>query len=74
MEDNLYYREIVGYAVASLNVAPAGRQLIQTWINAYSSQDNTNLFWRSQFFNDPALMSEMAPALEAMKKTGGEEG
>ncbi|EAU5734136.1 hypothetical protein EGD30_25470 [Salmonella enterica] len=68
VEDNLYYREIVGYAVASLNVAPAGRQLIQTWINAYSSQDNTNLFWRSQFFNDPALMSEMAPALEAMKK------
>ncbi|KMV32388.1 hypothetical protein, partial [Franconibacter pulveris] len=68
VEDNLYYREIVGYAVASLNIAPAGRQLIQTWINAYSTRETTNLFWRSQFFNDPALMSEMTPALEAMKK------
>ena len=68
VEDNLYYREIVGYAVASLNVAPAGRQLIQTWINAYSSQDNTNLFWRSQFFNDPVLMQDMSPVLDEMKK------
>lgn len=68
VEDNLYYREIVGYAVASLNVAPAGRQLIQGWITDYDTKDKTNLFWRSQFFNDPALMSEMAPAVEAMKK------
>ncbi|WP_312209837.1 T6SS effector BTH_I2691 family protein [Pseudescherichia sp.] len=44
VEDNLYYREIVGYAVASLNIVPAGRQLIQTWINAYSTKDKTNLF------------------------------
>lgn len=68
VEDNLYYREIVGYAVASLNVAPAGRQLIQTWINAYSTKEKTNLFWRSQFFNDPALMQEMSPVLDEMKK------
>ncbi|MBM1020225.1 hypothetical protein EIC82_03820 [Enterobacter sp. A11] len=68
VEDNLYYREVVGYAVASLNVAPAGRQLIQQWINAYSSSDKTNLFWRSQFFNDPALMQEMSPVLDEMKK------
>ncbi|MHB9346642.1 T6SS effector BTH_I2691 family protein [Enterobacter vonholyi] len=68
VEDNLYYREIVGYAVASLNVAPAGRQLIQTWINAYSTKEKTNLFWRSLFFNDPALMQEMSPVLDEMKK------
>ena len=68
VEDNLYYREIVGYAVASLNIAPAGRQLIQTWINAYSTRETTNLFWRSQFFNDPVLMQEMSPVLDEMKK------
>jgi hypothetical protein len=68
VEDNLYYREIVGYAVASLNVAPVGRELIQRWINAYSTSDKTNLFWRSQFFNDPALIQTMSPVLEEMKK------
>lgn len=68
VEDNLYYREIVGYAVASLNVAPAGRQLIQTWINSYSTKEKTNLFWRSLFFNDPVLMQEMSPVLDEMKK------
>jgi len=65
--DNLFYREIVGYAIGSLNVVPAGRQQIQAWINEYSTTSKKNLFWRSQFFNDPNLMPVMADVLSKMK-------
>jgi len=65
--DYLYYREIVGYAIASVNVVPAGRRQVQAWINEYSTASPKNLFWRSQFFNDPTLMPAMADMLSQMK-------
>ncbi|MGV3344942.1 T6SS effector BTH_I2691 family protein [Enterobacteriaceae bacterium LUAb1] len=65
--DHLSYREIVGYAVASINIVPAGRRRIQQWINEYSTASKANLFWRSQFFNDPVLMQDTATLLATMK-------
>ncbi|WP_428943827.1 T6SS effector BTH_I2691 family protein [Pantoea sp. FN060301] len=67
-DDNLNYREIVGYAVASINIVPAGRRLIRRWINEYSTADKGNLFWRSQFFNDPLLMRDAGSMLAKMKE------
>ena len=66
-DDNLNYREIVGYAVASINVAAAGRKKIESWINEYSTFNKGNLFWRSLFFNNPALMQDMTSLLTKMK-------
>lgn len=68
VEDNLNYREIVGYAISGINMVPAGRAIIKAWIEEYSSDKRSNLFWRRQFFNNPEVMVQIAPVLVEMKQ------
>lgn len=56
--DNIYYREIVAFAISGLNIVAAGRALLDEWINAYTTKNETNLVWRTHFFNNPELMAE----------------
>jgi hypothetical protein len=57
-EDNLYYREIVAFAISGINIVATGRALLDEWINAYTTNNNKNLVWRTHFFNNPELMAE----------------
>ncbi|QCP58813.1 T6SS effector BTH_I2691 family protein [Pantoea sp. SO10] len=68
LEDNLNYREIVGYAISAINVVPVGRKQIQAWVKEYNATNNSNLFWRRQFFNNPDVISETTPVLAQLKK------
>ncbi|MCS2153235.1 hypothetical protein MUU49_11735 [Scandinavium goeteborgense] len=72
-EDNLNYREIVGYAISAINVVPAGRQKIQAWVKEYSATNNSNLFWRRQFFNNPDVISETTPVLTQLSQDANTE-
>jgi len=76
-QDNLNYREMVGYALASINLSETGKAQINTWIGSYSTQDNKNLLWRYQFFNSPAVMGSVNPFLAQIKSqtapTAGEQ-
>lgn len=73
LEDNLNYREIVGYAISAINVVPAGRKKIQEWVKEYSASSNSNLFWRRQFFNNPDVISEVTPVLAQLEKDANTE-
>lgn len=76
-QDNLNYREMVGYALASINLSETGKAQINTWTGSYSTQDNKNLLWRYQFFNSPAVMTSVNPLLAQIKSqtapTAGEQ-
>lgn len=57
-DDNLYYREIVAFAISGLNIVDSGKVLLDEWINAYTTTSEKNLVWRTHFFNNPELMAE----------------
>ncbi|WP_336369405.1 T6SS effector BTH_I2691 family protein [Rahnella perminowiae] len=66
-QDHLNYREMVGYALASINLSETGKAQINTWADSYSTLDNKNLLWRYQFFNSPAVMTSVNPLLAQIK-------
>lgn len=57
-QDNLYYREIVAFAISGINIGATGRALLDKWINAYTTTNEKNLVWRTHFFNNPELMAD----------------
>lgn len=71
MEDNLSYREIVDYALASLNLTDTGAQWLDSLINQYSAKSESNLVWRSLLLNNPDVIAEMTACLESLAKSHG---
>ena len=71
--DNLNYRDLVSYALASINLSETGTKQIESWIKEYSVDNNKNLFWRSQVLNNPEIMANIKPVLDEMKKQSKSE-
>lgn len=71
VEDNLSYREIVDYALASLNLTDIGAQWLDDQINQYSAKLESNLVWRSLLLNNPDVIAEMTAYLESLAKSHG---
>lgn len=71
VEDNLSYREIVDYALASLNLTDTGAQWLDSLINQYSAKSESNLVWRSLLLNNPDVIAEMTAFLESLAKSHG---
>lgn len=71
VEDNLSYREIVDYALASLNLTDTGAQWLDSLINQYSAKSESNLVWRSLLLNNPDVIAEMTVYLESLAKSHG---
>ncbi|MEA9393068.1 T6SS effector BTH_I2691 family protein [Acerihabitans sp. TG2] len=66
-QDHLNFRDVVGYALASINLSEAGKKQLKAWTDSYSTQDNKNLLWRYQFFNCPEVMASVSGLLEQIK-------
>ncbi|MBT9424179.1 hypothetical protein KI694_01340 [Enterobacter oligotrophicus] len=71
-DDNLYYREIIAFAISGLNIFDAGKVLLDEWINAYTTTSEKNLVWRTHFFNNPELMAEGESLLVKCRECNGE--
>lgn len=71
VEDNLSYREIVDYALASLNLTDTGAQWLDSLINQYSAKSESNLVWRSLLLNNPDVIADMTAYLESLAKSHG---
>ncbi|XRY10218.1 T6SS effector BTH_I2691 family protein [Franconibacter pulveris 601] len=71
VEDNLSYREIVDYALASLNLTDSGAQWLDSLINQYSAKSESNLVWRSLLLNNPDVIADMTVYLESLAKSHG---
>ncbi|MFD3247999.1 T6SS effector BTH_I2691 family protein [Rahnella aquatilis] len=71
VEDNLSYREIVDYALASLNLTDSGTQWLDSLINQYSAKSESNLVWRSLLLNNPDVIAEMMTYLQSLAKSHG---
>lgn len=71
VEDNLSYREIVDYALASLNLTDSGTQWLDSLINQYSAKSESNLVWRSLLLNNPDVIAEMTTYLQSLAKNHG---
>ena len=71
LSDNLHYRAAVDYALASLNLSPAGSQWLDTLINQYSAREERNLVWRSLLLNNPEVIRETSGLLQQMAATHG---
>ncbi|MEB5920612.1 hypothetical protein MXM04_01235 [Franconibacter daqui] len=71
VEDNLSYREIVDYALASLNLTDTGAQWLDSLINQYSAKSESNLVWRSLLLNNPDVIADMTVYLESLAKSHG---
>lgn len=71
VEDNLSYREIVDYALASLNLTYTGAQWLDSLINQYSAKSESNLVWRSLLLNNPDVIAEMTVYLESLANSHG---
>lgn len=71
VEDNLSYREVVDYALASLNLTEAGSQWLDSLINQYSAKSESNLVWRSLLLNNPDVIADMSSYLESLAKSHG---
>lgn len=71
VEDNLSYREIVDYALASLNLTDTGSQWLDSLINQYSAKSESNLVWRSLLLNNPDVIADMTTYLESLAKSHG---
>lgn len=71
VEDNLSYREIVDYALASLNLTDTGAQWLDSLINQYSAKSESNLVWRSLLLNNPDVIAEMTAYLESLANSHG---
>lgn len=66
--DNLNYREITSLAMAGLGVSKLGMELLDKWIDAYTTTDKANLVWRTHFYNDKDIMEEAEPLLAEIKQ------
>ncbi|WP_047607535.1 T6SS effector BTH_I2691 family protein [Rahnella aquatilis] len=71
LADNLSYREIVDYALASLNLTDTGAQWLDGLINQYSAKSESNLVWRSLLLNNPDVIAEMTTYLQSLAKNHG---
>ncbi|MCW1830307.1 hypothetical protein OLZ31_26395, partial [Enterobacter asburiae] len=70
--DNLSYLGVVDYALASLNLTDTGISWLDTLINQYSAQEESNLVWRSILLNNPTVISEMETTLRNLAKHHGD--
>ncbi|HAU3112267.1 TPA: hypothetical protein JDD34_004459, partial [Salmonella enterica subsp. diarizonae] len=64
-------REIVDYALASLNLTDTGAQWLDSLINQYSAKSESNLVWRSLLLNNPDVIADMTAYLESLAKSHG---
>lgn len=71
VEDNLSYREVVDYALASLNLTDVGSQWLDNMINEYSAKLETNLVWRSLLLNNKDVIAEMDVYLQGLASSHG---
>ncbi|MBS9428816.1 T6SS effector BTH_I2691 family protein [Photorhabdus akhurstii] len=67
VSDNLSYREVVDYAMASLNVTDSGSAFLDELIGQYSAKPEGNFVWRSLLLNNPEVMAETEALLYKMK-------
>lgn len=64
--DNTSYREIAAFAMTSLGESPSGVKLLDDWIDAYTTTSETNLVWRTHFYNNPEIMADAESLLASL--------
>lgn len=64
--DNTSYREIAAFAMTSLGESPSGVKLLDDWIDAYTTTSETNLVWRTHFYNNPEIMADAEALLASL--------
>ena len=66
--DNAYYREIAAFAMAGLGESSSGVKLLDDWIDAYTTTSETNLVWRTHFYNNPEIMADAESLLASLRQ------
>lgn len=66
--DNANYREIAAFAMAGLGESSSGVKLLDDWIDAYTTTSETNLVWRTHFYNNPEIMADAESLLASLRQ------